>query len=205
MKIPKGMTEEQVLVIIQKIVNRTCSKFVFGYYDREDIKQEAFMAAMKALEKYDNIRPLENFLQVDISNKLKNLKRDKYQRIEKPCLKCPLYNLMKDSQCDKYEDKTECDLYRNWYNRNETKKNLVTPICFTNVDDEQEDSMKYSDTVLANLTQSEVMQVIEENLPSELRKDFIKLRFGAKLSKQQKNHIQQVILEILTEKGLTDE
>lgn len=199
------MTEVQVIKVIEKVINRTCSKYTFGYYERDDIKQEAFIIAINALEKYDGVRPLENFLQVDLGNKLKNLKRDKYQRIEKPCLKCPLYNLSIESQCDKYTDKTECDLYRNWYNRNETKKNLVVPICFNNVNDEQEESMKYTDSVLSNLSEAEILQIVEENLPADLRKDFIKLRFGAKLSRYHKAKIQEAIMEILKSKGLLDD
>ena len=199
------MTETQVIKVIEKVINRTCSKYTFGYYELDDIKQEAFIIAINALEKYDGVRPLENFLQVDLGNKLKNLKRDKYQRIEKPCLKCPLYNTSIESQCDKYTDKTECDLYKNWYNRNETKKNLVVPICFNNVDDEKEESMKYTDSVLSNLSEAEILQIVEENLPADLRKDFIKLRFGATLSRHYKSKIQEAIVEILEAKGLLDD
>lgn len=198
------MTQEQVLATIQKIANRLCSKYKFGYYDIDDLKQETFLAAVEALEKYDGIRPLENFLQVALKRKLINLKRNKYQRIEKPCLKCPLYNKNVESECDKYTDKQECNLYKNWYKRNQDKKNLVEPICFENVDDESEQTMRYTDSILSNLSEAEVLETLEANLPADLRKDFIKLRFGAKLSRYHRAKIQEAIFQILEEKGLID-
>ena len=62
MKIPRGMTEEQVIATINKVAARYAHKFKFGYYEAEDIKQEAFIIAMEALDRYDETRPLENFL-----------------------------------------------------------------------------------------------------------------------------------------------
>jgi len=51
--------------------------------DEEDIEQEAFIIGMDALERYDGVRPLENFLSVHIKNRLKNFKRDNYYRQDK--------------------------------------------------------------------------------------------------------------------------
>ena len=82
MKIPNGMTENEVVQIISKVVERQASKFRFGYYESEDMKQEAFIIAMDALERYDNKRPLENFLAVHVNNRLKNFKRDHFYRLD---------------------------------------------------------------------------------------------------------------------------
>lgn len=81
MKIPKGMTEQQVIDIITKVVERQAAKFRFGYHEIEDMKQEGFIIAMDALERYDNERPLENFLAVHVNNRLKNFKRDHFYRL----------------------------------------------------------------------------------------------------------------------------
>jgi len=76
MKIPKGMTEQQVIETITKVADRQAAKFRFGYYEVEDMRQEAFIIAMDALDRYDEKRPLENFLAVHVNNRLKNFKRD---------------------------------------------------------------------------------------------------------------------------------
>lgn len=78
MKIPDGMTEIQVIDQINIVVNRISPKYTFRDYDVEDIKQEAFMICIDALERYDTNRPLENFLSVHLSNRLKNFVRDNF-------------------------------------------------------------------------------------------------------------------------------
>ena len=78
MKIPPSMTEEEVLSEIMKVVNRTAPKYTFYGYGVDDIKQESFIICMDALERYEEGRPLENFLAVHLSNRLKNFVRDNH-------------------------------------------------------------------------------------------------------------------------------
>lgn len=80
MKIPKNMTEEQVITTISRISSRLANKYTFPNYDSEDIEQEAFIIGMEAMNRYDENRPLENFLSVHIKNRLSNFKRDNYYR-----------------------------------------------------------------------------------------------------------------------------
>lgn len=78
MKIPKNMTEQQVIDQINIVVNRMAARYTFHGYDAEDIKQEAFIICMDAMDRYDQKRPLENFLAVHLSNRLKNFVRDNF-------------------------------------------------------------------------------------------------------------------------------
>jgi len=78
MHIPSNMTKEQVIEEINVVVNRLAHKYTFYGYEFEDIKQEAFIICMEALPRYDEERPLENFLAVHLSNRLKNFVRDNY-------------------------------------------------------------------------------------------------------------------------------
>jgi hypothetical protein len=80
MKIPQNMTEDQVVSTIYKISSRLASKYTFPNYEAEDISQEAFIIGMEAMNRYDGVRPLENFLSIHIKNRLKNFKRDNYYR-----------------------------------------------------------------------------------------------------------------------------
>jgi len=70
--IPKGMTEQEVIDIITKVAYRFCNKYRFSYFESDDIFQEAFILGMEGLNRYEEGRPLENFLAVHISNRLKN-------------------------------------------------------------------------------------------------------------------------------------
>lgn len=78
MKIPKNMTHDQVMKQIEVVINRIAPRYIFNTYDVNDIKQEAFIICMDALERYDQKRPLENFLSVHLSNRLKNFVRDNF-------------------------------------------------------------------------------------------------------------------------------
>ena len=55
------MTEEEVLETIEKIANKLCYKFKFGYPGVEDMQQQATLFALEGLDSYDEKRPLENF------------------------------------------------------------------------------------------------------------------------------------------------
>ena len=78
MRIPKNMTEDQVMTSIEKVIKRISPKYTFYGYTLDDIKQESFLICMDALNRYDEKRPLENFLSVNLSNRLKNFVRDNH-------------------------------------------------------------------------------------------------------------------------------
>jgi len=78
MKIPSEMTEQQVMDQITIVCNRISPKYTFYGYTNEDIWQEAFIICVEALNRYDEARPLENFLSVNLSNRLKTFMRDNY-------------------------------------------------------------------------------------------------------------------------------
>tara|TARA_R110000824_G_scaffold160810_1_gene335748 strand:+ start:857 stop:1372 length:516 start_codon:yes stop_codon:yes gene_type:complete len=82
MKVPSNMTEEEVISIIKKVATRLAPKFTFAFFETEDIEQEAYLMAVEALERYEESRPLENFLFAHIGNRLKNFKRDNYYRFD---------------------------------------------------------------------------------------------------------------------------
>ena len=48
MKIPQGMTEEQVVDQIQIVVDLMAPKYTFYGYTTDDIKQEAFIICLEA-------------------------------------------------------------------------------------------------------------------------------------------------------------
>jgi hypothetical protein len=82
MRLPEGVTEEKFMVAFNFVVDKIAHKYVFTSFECEDIRQEAFLIAHKGLDDYDNSRPLENFLYIHLSNRLKNFKRDNYYRYE---------------------------------------------------------------------------------------------------------------------------
>lgn len=74
------MTPEQT-AIVEKIANRIAYKYIFGPFEFEDVRQQIFLFAIEAMDKWDGSRPLENFLAVVLPNKMKNFKRNNYYRL----------------------------------------------------------------------------------------------------------------------------
>jgi DNA-directed RNA polymerase specialized sigma24 family protein len=70
--------EQQATIL--KVIERIAPKYVFGYYDLDDIRQESYIICLEVLDKYDKSRPFENFISKHLSNRLKTLIRDKYSR-----------------------------------------------------------------------------------------------------------------------------
>lgn len=122
-------TEAELLNTVDLVCRRLCHKFKFGYNDIEDIRQEGYIFALRALRagKFKKERAsLGAFLYVHIHNQLYNLKRNKYARPTPPCLRCPLNAYRKeDDACLAYSNKTDCKLYSNWLLRNEAKRSLA--------------------------------------------------------------------------------
>lgn len=73
------ITEEQHR-IMDKVCNKVKNRYSFAHFLPEDIYNEAYLLCMDALSRYDESAPLENFLSVHVSNRLKNLVRKEYSK-----------------------------------------------------------------------------------------------------------------------------
>ena len=66
--------------IIDKVCNKVKNKYSFAYFLPEDIYNEAYIMCIDGLTRYDGTAPLENFLSVHVSNRLKNFVRKHYSQ-----------------------------------------------------------------------------------------------------------------------------
>lgn len=192
MKIPKGKTEQETIDIINSVIDKMVHKFVFGFYSKEDIRQEAFIIAIDGLERYDNVRPLENFLSVHISNRLKTFKRDNYYRLDKKCINEDCSN---ETLCDECQEKSY---------RVNIKKNIMEPIDIGNVNDENENSMSIDDNLLNSIMEEEIVRIIDRKMPIEYKIDYQKMLDGTYIQTTKKVKIEEIIKTILEESGYDD-
>ena len=169
------MTEADVLATITKVVNRVAHKYRFGYYDIDDIKQEAFIIAMEAMDRYDEGRPLENFLAVHISNRLKNFKRDNFFR---PDYVPPSGKITND---------------------NNTKRFLMEPLDIENIRDEHERNMRGEENIVDELAKKELMDIVDTSLDMGLRGDYLRILHGVYVPKPRREQIYEAIMQILRE------
>ena len=157
MKVPKNLTEEQVFETINSIIDKIAHKYTFSGYDIEDIKQESFIICMDALSRYDEKRPLENFLAVNLSNRLKNFIRDNHY--------------VKD---------------------NDHKKKVKSPNYITD-DSFIQEGFDLEEYVI----NKEILEIIDQNLPSEYREDYLKMLNGITINKTRKDKIINILKGLL--------
>lgn len=192
----------EFLQAIDNISKKLAYKFKFGYHSYEDMKQQISIFAIEGLKNYDNTRPLENFLWTHIRNRLFNYKRDNYQRPDKPCYSCPLYDsrLIKSSNgCTKYTDKNDCDLYSEWSKRNSNKKNLMY---LTTLEELKNYSSVFLDTKDTDQSNSnrEILSILDAKLYGEYRIIYLKWLNGNKINKIDVARLTEKIKHILKEK-----
>lgn len=203
LKLPKNTNEEEFVEIVNKIANQLCDKFKFGYYDRDDIRQECFIQAIDALDRYDSDKPLINFLWTHIHNRLCNLKRDKYFRLEKPCHKCPFNAYIKKTdQCTKHEDKIDCEPYKIWFNKNNSKQNIMSPIGISCVADDDTNKHREDCQILSNISNHEIINVIDLNVSIGIRKYWLQQKDGVKIPKKYYDLLMEEIHQILQDNNI---
>lgn len=129
------------LKMIQEIATRLSNKYVFGYLDKDDIIQEAVIFGLEAYDRWDGVRPLENFISVHMSNRLKNFKRDNYFRLG-----------LEDSSPKRQKS-------------NETKKSLMRPApihsfsLFTEESIDNQDSVDFLMSKMAPLIKNDFLRM----------------------------------------------
>jgi hypothetical protein len=194
--LPHNVSEKEFLEVLDNISKRLVSKFRFGYHDLDDMKQQAAIFALEGLEKYDNKRPLENFLWTHVRNRLFNYKRNNYQRPDKPCLTCPLYDKLykcSDNQCSEYKNKHDCELYAAWASRNEAKKNIMQPVYI-----EQENfNHHHPSNFLLGIENQEIVKFLDDNIEAEHRETYLKLKHGTKIPKHNLLKLQKHISDLM--------
>jgi len=192
----KIVSDEEFLAAVNKITKRLAHKFKFGYHSIEDMKQQATVFALEGLQNYDHKRPLENFLWTHVRNRLFNYKRNNYQRPDKPCLTCPLYDpnyKLSSNQCSKFLNKEDCELYAAWSKRNDAKKNIAKPSYFEDLN-LVSSSNKYNEN-------NEIINFLDQNIQSEYREIYLKLKHNQKISKADLNKLKKHIIEIMEDQG----
>lgn len=198
------MDENEFLRIVEIIAKKLAYKFKFGYHDFDDMKQQISIFALEGLKNYDHKRPLENFLWTHVRNRLFNYKRDNYQRPDKPCLSCPLYDpqLKKSiNGCSKYSNKNDCEAFASWNSRNSTKKNLMH---LTTIDELKDYGSAFSSSdnhLIDGLSSNEIFNLVEKHLVGDERVTYLKVKSGGKVSKSDMDKLTIKLQSIIQQHG----
>jgi len=197
----KGYTEQQVWDIIEYVIDYLKKGFSFGYYDEDDIAQECRIFALEALKRFDPKKSqLQTFLETHMRNRLITLKRDKLMRNDSPCRRCKHYI---NDQCVNHNKKSDCKRWLPWYSRNDTKRNIMQLDC--EIIREDVELLSMEKPVGEIYDKKELYNLILDKIPSEFRRDFLKLGEGAVILKFRRDRLMAAIRKIVSENyGETD-
>jgi len=170
------ITPEQTQILID-LVKKIAPRYAFGIYGVEEIKQEAMIYGIQGIVDYDGNRPLENFLYSHIKNRLLNLKRDKFKRVETPCTLCNAKFKQGDSSGG--HDGKYCKKFQNWIKRNISKQSLAAPI-------NQVVEFSYECNIDDEIDRKDLFRLIDFNIPLNLREPYLKMRVGDKVTPTQR-------------------
>ena len=195
MKIPKGISEEEVLSVINRTVNYLAPSFKFGYFDIDDMKQEGTIFCLEAIDSFnfdkssqENVKDaLFTFLKTHVRWRFLNMRRKQLMRVEPPSCKCKLCK--EDSP-----NRLDCQKYSNWIRRNIAKRSLMEPFdvdevysskssCIFNLDDK--------------ILSSDIIKILNEHIPANIRVDYRKFLDGVSISKNKKEKLMQTIKSII--------
>lgn len=161
MKKLKNLSEEETIQVITNVVDRIAPKYTFNGYETEDMKQEAYIICLEALERYDSTRPLENFLSVNLSNRLKNFIRDNFgnaKDVEKKKVNAPLN--ISNAECCLPSVDFLSESIENKEIYNIIDKKIPTKL--------REDFLKFTNGVYINkIKKQQLLEVIQEILNEE--------------------------------------
>lgn len=192
MLVPEGMTESEVVASVNRVLDFISSRYAFGIYSPEDIRQHGWVEVIDTLNKgkYDPSRPFDNFVYVVLTSRFQNLWRNKITRNDPPCPICH------GGEVTCTGTRSVCDKYLEWKQRNSAKANLQCPLDFSHVT-EDATKTRLASEVVEDLATKELLRKIDERLPVAMRPDYLKIKANVSVPKQRRVEIEQKVKDIL--------
>jgi len=195
--LPSGFTYNDVEDIIERISDKKARKYGnVGFYDLDDLKQEARIKCWSILGRYNvnHGTELEAYLGICIENRIRDIKRSIVYKHNKPCFQCPFWQQDAASSgahdCLVFDNKMECEKYARHEKYVQIKLSSSHPI---DIDNERIEDGKYANTINGE----ELYDYVIKHLPSGHRHCFDKLaNNNFNLKSLKKNEVKAIVSEL---------
>ena len=169
---------DEAYPIIDRLAKSRSANGCFAYYENQDVYQEIWCMCLESMGRYDpEIGPIENYLVRHVTNRIKNLKRDKYFR-------------------------PGCDISSSGFAR--TRMNLVNALPLGGGDIANEYVLLCGTPIsvdpIKHVLCEETLAYIRERLPCKLLGPFEELLGNNRVRNQLVEEIQEQVAEILSER-----
>ena len=197
MNSPEGLTDEEVLHIIDRAVAYLAPSFKFGYFDIDDMKQEGTIFCLEALDSFNFKKSCQDdvgdalltFLKTHVRWRFLNMRRKSLTRLEPPLCECELCR--EDSP-----NRLDCKKYSNWVKRNVAKKSLMEPFDVSEI--HTTDTAVTSDIDL-DILSADVIEILNEHVPASIRSDYRRFIEGVSVPKARREKLIEQIKIIISE------
>jgi len=172
-------TLKEAYLVVERLAKSRSANGAFAYYETSDVYQEIWCMCLEAMDRYDaTIGPIENYLVRHITNRLKNLKRDKYFR--------PGSDISSSGLAF-------------------TRMNLVNALPLDGGNIAEQGVLLCSSTISADpveyMLRDETLLYIRERMPSHLREPFEEMLGYNRVRSPLAQEVQQQVTEILSQRG----
>ena len=197
MNSPEGLTDEEVLHIIDRAVAYLAPSFKFGYFDIDDMKQEGTIFCLEALDSFNFKKSCQDdvgdalltFLKTHVRWRFLNMRRKSLTRLEPPLCECELCR--EDSP-----NRLDCKKYSNWVRRNMAKRSLMEPF---DVDEIHTRDISFVSNFNEKLLSTDIINILNQYIPASIRADYRRFIDGVKLPKNKREFLIENIKKILAE------
>jgi DNA-directed RNA polymerase specialized sigma24 family protein len=157
-------------------------------------RRQAALFAVQGLKGFDATRSLPNYLYRHVKNRMLNHVRNHWQRSDTPCAKC-------HSGCP-CADGIVCLKYKLWKERQTRKRSTRRFVPLEKFNDEHEPRAKIKASAETDAETNEILRLIDEHLPVDLRAFWLQMRVGVQVSTDFRKQVEDEILRILSDNGL---
>ena len=196
------MEKDKIVEIVDKFSGYLAQMYKFGFYEIEDLKQEAVLRSLEAINNktYDDSKSLEKYLFMVVQNHFKNLLRKYRQKNEPPCLTCPLFDpemKFSKNQCTKFVNKDDCSEYSNFDKKYKARQSILSPADLSSISEDQQAQLVVEYDYVKTLEDTELYECINRCLPPLLRADFLRMLSGVRINVENTRQVQKAVAIIL--------
>jgi hypothetical protein len=194
-QLPDGVTESQFLEAAELAIAKLIPYFKHSFgltVDVEDLRQMGMVFAIELMAKdtYDRSRPLANYIWQHIRNRTLNEIRDKVRRSDSPCKSC-------HGGIPCRPGGQVCTSYAKWQRRQRAKANLMKPERLVLDIHPDQAGITRANGVVDDVLGCELENLIDEELPVELRHDYLRMRHGEPVHQARREKVQRAVAQII--------
>lgn len=183
------------MAALTEISRRLSRQHNIAWYEPDDLYQECMLWGVLRYTSYDKSRPPGPFIMQALTNRIRNIYRDKVHRSDCPCEYC---GPGRHRECPDGDGTQACSAYLEWSSINGRKSTLASPGNSTGRAEQANTTgpiLTDDPSELAKHT--EIYAKLDEELPASLRPYFLRMLAGTEVAPEIADEVRAAVADIL--------